>query len=213
MKSKLLKTLTLMLCLSVAFFIASCGGEKGGCKKPSKESVQEVSQGLEYKLNSDGKSYSVVSIGSCSDTDIVMPSTYSDLPITGIEEWAFAYCDSLTSVVIGDSVESIGDNAFYYCDSLTSVVIGDSVESIGYSAFSDCKKLTSVVIPNSVKFIGRRAFTGCRSLTSVTFKDTSTWHVTENSDYTGGSSIGVTDATQNATYLTSTYFWYYWYKG
>ena len=71
MKAKLLKLFTLMLCISLALFIASCGSKKDENKKPSK-----VSQGLEYVPNSDGKSYSVVGIGSCVDTDIVVPSTY-----------------------------------------------------------------------------------------------------------------------------------------
>ena len=55
---------------------------------------------------------------------------------------AFAYCTSLTSVVIGENVTSIGDYAFRDCISLTSVVIPDSVTSIGEWAFYDCSKLT-----------------------------------------------------------------------
>ena len=51
---------------------------------------------------------------------------------------AFEYCDSLTSVVIGDSVTSIGQYAFYSCDSLAEVYYNGSAEewnsiSISYS--------------------------------------------------------------------------------
>ena len=49
---------------------------------------------------------------------------------------AYQNCDSLTSVVIGKSVTSIGDSAFAYCDALASVTIGDSVTSIGNYAFA-----------------------------------------------------------------------------
>ena len=42
------------------------------------------------------------------------------------------------SVVIPDSVTTIGGGAFENCTSLTSVVIGDSVTAIGSSAFSGC---------------------------------------------------------------------------
>ena len=68
------------------------------------------------------------------------------------------YRGDITSVIIGDSVTSIGNGAFSGCSSLTSVTIGNSVTSIGYSAFSGCSGLTSVTIPNSVTSIGSDAF-------------------------------------------------------
>ena len=56
------------------------------------------------------------------------------------------------------------------CSDLTSVVIGNSVTSIGSYAFSDCSGLTSVTIPESVTSIGDGAFDGCTGLTSVNAK-------------------------------------------
>ena len=106
----------------------------------------------------------------------------------------------------------IPDEAFGSCYNLTNVIIPDGVTTIGYYAFSSCSSLTSVTIPDSVTTIGYYAFSACSSLTSVTFEDTSTWYYTENYDYTGGTVVDVTDTAQNATYLTSTYNWYYWYK-
>ncbi len=131
------------------------------------------SKGLQFSLNEDGLGYTVVDIGTCEDTDIVI-DTYNGLPITSIGDRAFYYCDSLTSVVIGDSVTSIGDGAFYHCDSLTSVEIPDSVTSIGSYAFEYCDSLTSVVIGDSVESIGNSAFYGCDSLTSVVIGDSVT---------------------------------------
>ena len=51
---------------------------------------------------------------------------------------------SLKTVILTDSVTSIGSSAFYYCSSLTSVTIGNSVTSIGSHAFSGCSRLTKV---------------------------------------------------------------------
>lgn len=70
--------------------------------------------------------------------------------------------------IIPNSVKSIDDWAFAYCTSLTSVTIGNSVKSIGRGAFDLCSSLTSITIPNSVKFIGDYAFRDCNKLTSIT---------------------------------------------
>ena len=82
--------------------------------------------------------------------------------------------NSLTSVTIPDSVESIGSNAFYNCTNLTSVTIGNSVTSIGTYAFYGCNGLTSVTIGDSVTNIGNSAFQGCSGLTSITIPDSVT---------------------------------------
>lgn len=91
-----------------------------------------------------------------------------------IADGVFYGCTSLTSVVIPDSVTTIGNYVFNGCTSLTSVTIGNSVTSIGLRAFYGCTRLTSVVIPNSVTSIGNEAFYCCRGLTSVVIPDSVT---------------------------------------
>ena len=88
--------------------------------------------------------------------------------VESIGKEAFQDCKNLTSVTIGNGVTSIGDEAFYFCKSLTNVTIGNGVTSIGDSAFYNCSSLTSVTIPDSVTSIGNDAFDNCSSLTSVT---------------------------------------------
>lgn len=106
----------------------------------------KYSQGLKYTLNSDGKSYSISGIGSCTDKDIIIPETYENLPVTSISFNAFYECAGLTSITIPNSVTSIGNLAFYGCTGLTSIIIPDSVTSISGSAFSGCSSLTGVYI-------------------------------------------------------------------
>ena len=106
-----------------------------------------------------------------------VPSSLTEVIITGgssIEDYAFADCSGLTSVIIGGSVISIGSNAFYRCDSLTSITIPDSVTSIGSNAFYGCDSLASITIPDSVTSIGSNAFYGCDSLASITIPNSVT---------------------------------------
>src|SRR5262245_47794684 len=73
-------------------------------------------------------------------TSISIPSTINGLAVTAIGDFSFQ-CTSLSSVVIPDSVTSIGRAAFTGCTSLTSVTIGNSITNIGDDAFARCTGL------------------------------------------------------------------------
>ena len=128
--------------------------------------------------------YNYAFSGCSSLTSIIIPDS-----VTSIGNYAFYGCTGLTSITIPDSVTSIGNIAFYGCTGLTSVTIPDSVTSIGDRTFYGCTGLTSIIIPDSVTSIGIDAFMDCSSLTSVTIPDSVT-------------SIGI-DAFSNCSSLTS----------
>ena len=88
--------------------------------------------------------------------------------VTAIENYAFAYCTSLTSVTIPEGVTYICDGAFAGCRSLTSVTIPEGVTCINSRTFEGCTSLTSVTIPEGVTCISPKAFCRCTSLLSVT---------------------------------------------
>ena len=94
---------------------------------------------------------------TCSGTDFLVGYTGTDTVLTlpdsyinenyVINQYAFLGCNNLTSIIIPDSVTSIGDCAFRGCSSITDVVIPDSVTYIGDSAFSGCSSLMSITLP------------------------------------------------------------------
>ena len=119
--------------------------------------------GVIYDKSADGTYAEVVGYNG-TVTKVKIAEEYQGLPVKNIYDNAFKSNSTIKSIVIPDSVITIGDYAFYNCYSLTSVVIPDSVTSIGSSAFDNCDSLTSVVIPDSVTSISDNAFYDCDSL-------------------------------------------------
>lgn len=74
---------------------------------------------------------------------------------------------NIPSEIYGVKVTGIGDFAFFWCEALTSVTIPDSVTSVGIKAFNSCTSLTSVTIPDSVICISSGAFDACDNLKDV----------------------------------------------
>ena len=131
-------------------------------------SIPYYSQGLKYKLSADKSYWSVCGVGSCTDTDVVLPVKYKGLPVKEIAALAFSMDYDLTSVVIPEGITSIGAYAFDQCLNLQSIKIPNSVIEIGESAFTACVRLTNVDLGTGVQSIGYSAFSSCRALLSIT---------------------------------------------
>ena len=148
MKKRLLTIIfafTAMLCC--VFGLSACKKDK-----------EEITESLRYQKIAGKEEYRVIGLGTISDLNIVIPSTYRGLPVTEIGEYALsangdAGTRYITSITIPDSVTSIGDYAFYYCSSLTNITIPDSVTSIGEEAFYYCSSLQYNIYEN-VKYLG-----------------------------------------------------------
>ena len=87
--------------------------------------------------------------------------------ITEIPDHTFAYCASLTSVTLPQSITAIGDSAFSYCEGLAAVSLPDGVTGIGERAFSGCESLSGISLPGSVTSIGDDAFADCTGLVTA----------------------------------------------
>ena len=80
-------------------------------------------------------------------------------PFTGMTD-----TQNLITIVLPQSITSIGESAFFDCNELSRVVIKSNITEIGFGAFSACNALTYINIPDSVDNIGAGAFSDCSSL-------------------------------------------------
>ena len=92
-------------------------------------------------------------------TGIYTPTWYT-YDVKGIEAHAFMNCSKLSSVIIGDKVQSIGHKAFCNCSNLRSIKFPDGVLGIGSSEFDGCSSLRCVELPNSITSISDSVFSG-----------------------------------------------------
>ncbi|MBO7183993.1 MAG: leucine-rich repeat protein [Bacteroidales bacterium] len=154
----------LILLVSVFMFTACNNNDT-----PEKTTPEETTPDYYlYQLNADGETYSIIGLQNCTNTALVVPSTYKQKQVTSIADSAFKNCSFLESITIPDSVTSIGEDAFLRCHYLKSITLPDSITSIGNFAFASCTSLTNIVIPKNVTSIGERTFWGCTNLKSIT---------------------------------------------
>lgn len=151
---------------------------------------------LEYEINFDEKTYTVVGYKGQDNTDVIIPETYRGRAVTKIADNAFK--DTMISrIYIPSSIQSIGEGAFsgctflqavyglehcsylrqinnktfYFCESLESVNLPDNITIIGEKAFMGCISLENIMLPNGLQFIEMGAFAMCESLEKIHFPD------------------------------------------
>ena len=84
--------------------------------------------------------------------DVRLPST-----LTFIGNYAFSSCE-MTSIVIPNSVEFMGESVFDGCVNLRYAVLSSNQKTIPTGTFNNCEWLTEVVIPYGIESIEGMAF-------------------------------------------------------
>lgn len=144
------------------------------------------SSGLQYTLSADGTYYILSSLGNCTDTEIVIPETYENLPVKEIGEIAFAD-SNITSVTIPSTITKIGYDAFANCKQLSKVIITDIAawcnisipsntypQKIAKHLYLNDEEITHLVIPEGVTTLHSQVFAYCEGLVSVSIPSTVT---------------------------------------
>lgn len=176
----------------VLYLCSVCNSQKEESEEPTENHIfsnkvctvcglKEASEGLTFILSSDGTYYKLHRIGTCTDTDVIIPATYEGLPVTEISKSAFYNCSTITSVVIPSTVTTIEKPVFSYCISLTNITVdknNPNFESIDGNLYTKGgkelvqyavgKKDTSFKIPDGVVSIWPYAFYACENITEVT---------------------------------------------
>jgi hypothetical protein len=127
--------------------------------------------------------YVILNLSACGGTAIADLSSSSyigarankNMPVsillpdslTSIGQYAFRECSSLASIYLPASLTTIGNYAFEYCSSLASIYLPASLTTIGTAAFRYCSSLASIYLPASLTTIGPYAFRECSSLASI----------------------------------------------
>lgn len=155
--------------------------------------IVTVSEGdFSYALNDDD-TYSIYKYYG-NETDLTLPASVFGEKVTSIYENAFSNSE-LTSVIIPENYQIIGENAFYNCRNLIEVNFPSTLVSIGSYAFYNCSSLEtadlsdassltkisswafyntaikSVNSPISLTTIGNSAFEACGSLERVALSE------------------------------------------
>lgn len=151
----------------------------------SPDSVSELKKRWGWKNREDG----TLIITSCKKsiagrTQITVPEKIGKVCVSAIAEYAFSsyaprvwgyeigrFRDTITQIILPDSIETIGGSAFHWCKSLEEVNIPDKVLIIEEKLFSQCYKLKKVTLPSSLLAIEKAAFAACKELEEINMPD------------------------------------------
>ncbi len=137
-----------------------------------------ASKGLTYQLNHMGDGYIVTGMGTCTDTKVVIPSTYEGLPVMSIAEGAFqATKPPVENNPSDDGDKGKGDKdkksakSLFGMKLLSNTASLPNILTLADSASGNVQEkpeanITEIVIPDSVMDIGNAAFYGCEELAS-----------------------------------------------
>jgi len=114
---------------------------------------------------------------------------------------------SITNLVLGDSVQVIPDNVFSSF-AITNVNLPNSLTSIGEQAFEECINLASITIPSQVTTIGDEAFKYCTNLRSITMEPTVPPTIYTGTFYGVGTGVMVNVPCGTVEDYSSAAFWF-----
>ena len=113
----------------------------------------------------DGKPVVAMAIGAFAKNEVIKTVVLPD-SIKTIGQSAFAGCANLERINV-ENVTSFGPYAFFECAALKNVEFNDTIETLPVYLFSECSSLESVKLPKALKALSNHLFDACENLKSV----------------------------------------------
>ncbi len=162
-------------------------------------SRREKQGSMEFVLNEDKRSYTLVFYtDTTSQTELVIPDTFQDKPVTAIGRLAINSADSLEKIVIGKNITSIDpwgitrnihlkeivvdpenpnyctvDKVLFTKDKTKLLTYPNACEA-EYNKDGKLLKMVSYTVPEGTKTIGHCAFYHCYGIEKLTLLDSVT---------------------------------------
>lgn len=106
-----------------------------------------------------------------TETDVVVSDTMDEgVPVKRLGTQLLAGSETLTSVVVPDSVTILDVGALSYDNNLSEITLSSNLINIGWNAISSNDALTELTIPASVCIIDSYAVSGCYALKKIVFE-------------------------------------------
>ncbi len=173
-----------ILLLSAVTLLTSCGGNAPGPaslkKNSSSPSAVEAKDKIEYRLIDE----TTLEISGNGDVHNLNPALSKEEEkkiktlivkegITGISARICSivnehHLNSLTSVVLPNSLTTLGEDVFSEGEFIETVQFGNNLKNVGADAFAYCSHLREMNLPDSVQTIGSDAFYKCNQLEKLT---------------------------------------------
>ena len=157
----------------------------------------KTSEGLEFTLSQDGKTYTVTGIGTCTDEELLIPSLHNGLPVTKLDMYDGPLKDLISNDYAAETYSEDNEEPnededlenYRRLNGIKKIIIPDSITEIAQFCFAFafdleevivgknvktldytfyyCNSLNKINLPDGLTSIGNYAFFGCSTLTGV----------------------------------------------
>ena len=158
------KAYNVLATVVLVFCIGLCATNLGVSQYIKKLNTEKYYAQFSFTELENGTYSVVIAEDTTISGKLEIPSEYNSQAVTVISEGGFKECDSISELIIPDSIISIERGAFENCPKLTRINMGNGVETLGANAFANCNSVISLTLGENLAAVDETAFSGCYKL-------------------------------------------------